>query len=221
MNVNKQIDMACDKISKDPKLQGGYNSMGFSQGGQFLRAVAQRCPSPPMHNLLSVGGQHQGVFGFPKCPGANYTLCEMVRKLLNLGAYESFIQDFLVQAEYWHDPLNEEEYRAKSVFLADINQEKVMNPSYKTNLMKLNKFVMVMFSKDTEVQPKESEWFGFYKPGQDKVLNTLQESAIYKNDTLGLKEMDAQKKLVFLTAEGDHLQFTEDWFKQNLVPYLN
>ena len=31
----------------------------------------------------------------------------------------------LVQAEYWHDPLNEKEYREKSVFLADINQEKV------------------------------------------------------------------------------------------------
>lgn len=30
----------------------------------------------------------------------------------------------LVQAEYWHDPLNEEEYKEKSVFLADINQEK-------------------------------------------------------------------------------------------------
>ena len=24
------------------------------------RAVAQRCPSPPMFNLVSVGGQHQG-----------------------------------------------------------------------------------------------------------------------------------------------------------------
>ncbi len=30
-----------------------------------------------------------------------------------------------MQAEYWHDPLNEHEYREKSVFLADINQEKV------------------------------------------------------------------------------------------------
>jgi len=25
------------------------------------RAVAQRCPVPPMHNLISVGGQHQGM----------------------------------------------------------------------------------------------------------------------------------------------------------------
>jgi len=25
------------------------------------RAVAQRCPVPAMHNLISVGGQHQGL----------------------------------------------------------------------------------------------------------------------------------------------------------------
>ena len=31
----------------------------------------------------------------------------------------------IVQAEYWHDPLKEDEYKAKSVFLADINQERV------------------------------------------------------------------------------------------------
>ena len=30
-----------------------------------------------------------------------------------------------MQAEYWQDPLNEAEYRQKSVFLADINQENV------------------------------------------------------------------------------------------------
>lgn len=36
----------------------------------------------------------------------------------------------LVQAEYWHDPLNEEEYREKSVFLAEINQEKKVKNSY-------------------------------------------------------------------------------------------
>lgn len=31
----------------------------------------------------------------------------------------------LVQAEYWHDPLNEDEYRDKCIFLPDINQENV------------------------------------------------------------------------------------------------
>ena len=33
----------------------------------------------------------------------------------------------------------------------------VKNATYKANLMKLEQFVMVMFLKDTMVQPKESE----------------------------------------------------------------
>lgn len=31
----------------------------------------------------------------------------------------------LVQAQYWHDPLNEDLYKTHSLFLADINQERV------------------------------------------------------------------------------------------------
>lgn len=36
-----------------------------------------------------------------------------------------WVQKFLVQAEYWHDPFKQEEYINNSVFLADINNEKV------------------------------------------------------------------------------------------------
>jgi palmitoyl-protein thioesterase len=69
----------------------------------------------------------QGVYGFPRCP-TNFTyVCDYVRKLLNLGAYVDFVQDRLVQAQYWHDPLNEKEYIEKSKFIAEINQERVFN----------------------------------------------------------------------------------------------
>lgn len=34
----------------------------------------------------------------------------------------------LVQAQYWHDPLNEDLYKTHSLFLADINQELVSPP---------------------------------------------------------------------------------------------
>ncbi|XP_074636472.1 palmitoyl-protein thioesterase 1-like [Acropora palmata] len=220
MNANDQVKQVCDKLASDPKLKNGYNALGFSQGGQFFRAVAQRCPSPPMINLISFGGQHQGVYGFPHCPGENYTICNYIRKLLNLGAYQSWLQDNLVQAEYWHDPLNEKLYREKSVFLADINQEREVKPAYKTNLMQLKNFVMVMFGKDTMVDPKETEWFGFYDPGQGKVKYTLQESALYKKDLLGLQQMDKDKKLHFLTAMGDHLQFTDEFFDKEILPFL-
>lgn len=29
--------------------------------------------------------------------------------------------------------------------------------------------------------------------------------------------MDEQKKLVFLETPGDHLQFTDDWFIENII----
>ncbi|XP_067867381.1 palmitoyl-protein thioesterase 1-like [Heterodontus francisci] len=220
MNVNDQVELACNILSKDKKLQNGYNAMGFSQGGQFMRAVAQRCPPPAMINLITFGAQHQGVYGLPHCPGESSHICNWIRKMLNLGAYSSPIQEHLVQAEYWHDPLNEDLYRNKSIFLAEINQERGINESYKENLMKLKKFVMVKFLKDSTVDPIDSEWFGFYKAGQAKDTYSLQESVLYQKDRLGLKAMDKANKLEFLTVDGDHLQFSKEWFITNIVPYL-
>ncbi|XP_077193704.1 palmitoyl-protein thioesterase 1 [Paroedura picta] len=221
MNVNDQVKLVCSVLATDPKLQGGYNAMGFSQGGQFLRAVVQRCPSPPMFNLISVGGQHQGVYGFPRCPGESSHLCDWIRKMLDLGAYTEAVQDRLVQAQYWHDPLNEEEYRKKSLFLADINQEQGINPTYKKNLMSLKKFVMVKFLNDTMVDPPASEWFGYYRAGQAKETIPLNETSLYTEDHLGLKEMDQAGKLVYLGAEGDHLHFSKEWFFKNILPFLH
>lgn len=93
----------------------------------------------------------------------------------------SIVQKMLVQATYWHDPLDEIEYKEKSTFLSDINNERTINGSYVENLQNLNHFVMVRFEKDTMVQPVESEWFGFYKSGQSNEIETLQESDLYVN----------------------------------------
>ncbi|CAF0784657.1 unnamed protein product [Didymodactylos carnosus] len=220
MNINHQIDYVCKKLEANKNLSQGYHSLGFSQGGQFFRAVAQRCPNPPMLNLISIGGQHQGVFGFPRCPGDNVTVCNYIRDLLRFGAYETIIQDHLVQAEYWHDPHQEEEYRKKSIFLADINQEGTFNELYKTNLLKIRNMILVKFLKDTMVEPHESEWFGFYKQGDTSTIIDLKDSDLYKNDLLGLKQLDEQQRLKFIESNTDHLQFTDAWFIENIIPYL-
>merc|ERR1712055_129134 len=205
-------------IREDTNIQNGFNALGFSQGGQFLRAVQQRCPELGMKNLVTVGAQHQGVFGFPNCPGEINYFCDIVRDLLSYGAYVDFVQDFLVQAQYWHDPLHFDTYVEKSKFIAEINNEKTnKNESYTENLSKLENFVMVKHTKDTMVEPKESEHFEFYTPGQSDVILPLKESPIYVEDRIGLKALDESGRLHFLDVEGDHLQFTRQWFIDNII----
>ena len=217
-NVNDQVSMVCRALKEDPQLAGGFNALGFSQGGQFLRAYVQRCNDPPVHNLITFGGQHQGVFGLPRCEALNHTLCEWMREALDLGAYEKLVQDHVVQAEYWQDPNKYQEYLAKNIFLPDINNNKeVKNSLYKSRLQSLNKFVMVKFTEDSMVQPRESEWFGFYAPGQDKVVLSLQQTELYQQDWLGLKAMDEQGQLVFLAVDGDHLRFSDQWFSNEII----
>ncbi|CAI5452532.1 unnamed protein product [Caenorhabditis angaria] len=204
-NTNELVYMACIKIQKDPKLAQGYNAIGFSQGGQFLRAVAERCPNPPMKNLVSIGGQHQGVFGAPFCIGDNI-LCNAMRKMIDLGAYTSFVQKRVVQAQYWHDPNAEEEYKKRSIFLADINNENNNNPRYKKNLLKLKNLMLVKFNQDHMVVPKESSWFGFYKPGDIDTVQNMNETDLYLQDRIGLRKLNESGRLHFLAVDGDHLQ---------------
>ena len=78
-----------------------------------------------------------------------------------------------------------------------------------------------MFENETIVQPKESEWFGFYKNGQDKIITPVEDSILYKQDRIGLKTLNETGRLHFLLSEGNHLQFTEKWFIANILqPFL-
>ena len=98
MSANDQVSYVCNMIARDPNLAGGYNALGISQGGLLMRGVAQRCPDPPMKNLVTFGSPHQGVFGVPECQSSlgSYALCEMVRRMLSGGAYLPWIQGILI-----------------------------------------------------------------------------------------------------------------------------
>ncbi|KAK6727734.1 hypothetical protein RB195_005425 [Necator americanus] len=215
-NMNELIKNACEQIRNDSLLQLGYNGIGFSQGGQFMRAVAQRCPTPPMRNLISVGGQQQGVFGLPYCPG-DTRLCNIIRKLLDMGAYNHYVQQTVVQAQYWHDPLHEDDYKEKSIFLADINNARDMNPEYKKNLLNLKNFLLIKFKGDNMVVPKESSWFGFYKEGDLDTILPMNETKLYQEDRIGLKKLDETGRLHFLAVEGDHLKIDKETFIKEVI----
>lgn len=218
LNLNRQVELTCANISADPKLSNGYHGIGFSQGGQIMRAIAQRCPTPTMKSLVTIGGQHQGVFGLPRCFGSASSICDYIRKMMHYGAYLPFVQNAIVQAQYWHDPLNAQQYVDNSIFLADINNERSSkNETYRTNLLRLEYFVMVMFLNETTVEPKETEWFEFYETGSIDRIKPLEDTDLYRNDWIGLRELNDTGRLVRLSTIGDHLIMGLDWFQRNIV----
>jgi len=98
-NVNEQIAQVAQQLAEVPELSRGFDAIGFSQGGQFLRGYVERNNSPPVHNLITFGSQHMGISDLPACNPFDL-LCQVARRAANKGVYTEWAQEHLVQVRY-------------------------------------------------------------------------------------------------------------------------
>ncbi|KAJ7497100.1 palmitoyl-protein thioesterase [Mycena latifolia] len=224
-NVNEQVQLVSEQISAIPELADGFDAVGFSQGGQFLRAYVERYNSPPIHNLITFGSQHTGISDIPVCGRYDF-LCQLARRATKSAVYGSWAQENLVQAQYFRDPANLEAYYASNRFLTSINNEiaDTRNKTYARNLASLNKLVLVIFTEDKTVVPMESAWFGSevvveeLLPGdqqrilaEGRILVPMAGQPLYREDWIGLRELDERGGVVFAECEGEHMQINDCW----------
>lgn len=220
-NVNSQVELVCDELKTLPELKHGFNAVGFSQGGQFMRAVVERCGHelPPVHTLVTVGGQHQGVMNTPGCTqdggGWASKACSVMQTLLARGAYAPWVRENVIQAQYFKDPHNLESYVANNIFLPDVNNEHAeKDPRYADNLAALERLVLYRFDEDSTVVPRDSAWFSFFN-GTDLV--PLWDQDIFTEDWIGLRQLHEKGGLFFKSAPGEHMQFTLSWFAREIM----
>ena len=212
-HVPAQIDLVCSQLLSlpPPFSTSRLNLLGFSQGGQFLRALVETCPLP--HHpatLMTFGSQHNGIWRFlGECETADWA-CKTASSLLERNKWSPWAQKHIVPAQYFRDPADLDTYLLNSGFLADANNERPesRNTTYAKNLARLERFVMFMFEDDTKVIPKESSWFDEVYEETGKVVK-LRDRNLYKEDWLGLKKLDKKGGLVFETMPGDHMQLDE------------
>ncbi|KAF1850746.1 palmitoyl-protein thioesterase 1 precursor [Cucurbitaria berberidis CBS 394.84] len=215
-NVTAQIAQVCEDIATHKVLSKapGLNALGFSQGGQFLRGLIERCgDTVKIKNLVTFGSQHDGITKYQICKDGDW-LCKSYVGLLKANTWGTWVQGHLVPAQYFKST-NEttgaptEEYLHNSNFLADINNERVLkNVTYAKNLAELDNFVMYLFEDDTTVIPKESGWFAYTNSTNGEVTG-LRDRAIYKEDWIGLKKLDERGALHFETTKGGHMQLSD------------
>jgi palmitoyl-protein thioesterase len=62
---DEKVELICKALAADPKLAGGINVLGTSQGGILLRGYLERCNNPPVKNFISWVAPMMGVYGVP------------------------------------------------------------------------------------------------------------------------------------------------------------
>ncbi|KAH8108094.1 alpha/beta-hydrolase [Cristinia sonorae] len=219
-DVNEQVATVAAQLSNITELAGGFDAIGFSQGGQFLRAYVERYNSPPVNNLITFGSQHMGVSDLPLCRPWDVG-CQLARRAARGGVYTEWAQKNLVQAQYYRDPAQLPTYLASNRFLASINNEvpSSINTTYAKQFASLNKLILVLFSGDKTVVPKESSWFGAYAPPPDdggifdKTIIPMRMQEVYVEDRFGLRTLDQRGDVILETCEGEHMQLSTGCWK--------
>jgi len=168
-----------------------------------------------------------GVSDIPVCRQFDL-LCQAARRATKQAVYSSWAQNNLVQAQYFRDPANLETYLSANSFLPSINNELPLsrNESYAENLASLNALVLIMFTEDKTVVPKESSWFGSEVVGdvaassfEQAVLRLdsshhmvpMHSQPLYVEDWIGLRTLDERGGLVLDTCKGEHMQIGDCW----------
>ncbi|KWU42591.1 alpha/beta-hydrolase, partial [Rhodotorula sp. JG-1b] len=139
-HANDQVSSVCAQLAALPRLvdpvenpSRQFDAIGFSQGGQFLRAVVERCNGPKLggvtvRNLITLGSQHVASQStLPPCPpnSSPFSFCRLMHlSLIREGVYSPWAQRNLIPAQYFRDPDRIDEYLDRNDFLRDINNER-------------------------------------------------------------------------------------------------
>lgn len=131
-------------------------------------------------------------------------------------------------------------YLASNHFLTSINNEvdELRNETYAHNLASLETLVLILFTKDKTVVPKESSWFGseavdeddlMAEPFPENIYETLEYAGqvtvgsprttiipmrlqpLYVEDWIGLRELDERGGVILEACDGEHMQMGDCW----------
>jgi len=223
-SFDSQIQRACNIVAKHAdkyNLKDGWIVMGLSQGGLTARAIIEKCEHGQYaKKLITLGGVHQGVAQIPHTGKSIFD--NLVNGIVDDVVYNSVVQKVVGPAGYVHRVDDDgKKYATSGIALADLNNAGPnKNQQYKDRLSQLEAVVLIMFSKDTMIIPKETAHFGFYKDHTRTEVVALEDSDLLKNDDIGLKALSEAGKIHKHEIDGDHLQFNMDDLKRTAFLYF-
>ncbi|OAF64290.1 hypothetical protein A3Q56_08008 [Intoshia linei] len=207
-----QVTYACNWLHYNKKhFLNGFDGIGISQGGVFLRILSQTCTNgPKMVNLLTLASPHRGISHVPMC-----SICDAIITAYNISeivynhSYKSSSITFL---SYWHDVYQEKLYREKSL---------IGYMNYHGKKINFERLIMIQQLDDDLVLPHQSACFEYYNPklGQNHI-QSFNESEIYWFDTIGLKKLYDSNNMVCISNKGRHNDIKITFIAETVMKYF-
>ncbi|XP_061706864.1 lysosomal thioesterase PPT2 homolog isoform X3 [Cydia pomonella] len=214
------LEIGQDVANISARHPEGINLIGYSQGGLIARGIVQTFPNVSVSTFISLSSPQAGQYG------AGF-LHLVFPGLVKESAYELFysrVGQHTSVGNYWNDPYHQTLYETYSVYLPYINNHiaSTKTNDFKNNLLRLKRFVLIGGPDDNVITPWQSSQFGYYD-ANDTIIE-MRDQPIYKDDKIGLKELDNNGKLHVVTVPGiNHFNWhmnvsiVDDY----LLPYLD
>ena len=186
-NFQQYAEDSCQQILADPDFDGEFNTVGLSQGSLFARYMAENCGK--VRNMATLGGPHMGTTTVPHCTSG--FICGALNAVVDRLVYLGIVQSHVAPAGYFRDTKHWDRYLAGSTFLPALNNERPDDKDAadrKKNFESINGALLVMFSEDTMIHPKETAWFA--DTDKDGNVIPMKETELYTKDLIGLKTLD-------------------------------
>ena len=233
-----QVEQFAAEVKADPRLAGGFNLIGYSQGSVVGRAYIQKHNTPKVYNFISWAGPQAGQFGLPLQETAlprpvsrllTSSLLPVLRPLL----LWSHLQNRVSLSNLWRCP-SQPDCTGSAPFIADINNEAEepsrRNATYASNMASLSNLVLVASPADQIVVPWQSAAFAQLEADPrgksfGTILKPLVDSTLFREDRIGLKTLHARNKLHIALANVSHFEFPrgagkDEVFDKYTLPFL-
>jgi palmitoyl-protein thioesterase len=203
-----------DKFRRQHKFNS-FHLVCSSQGGLVGRAYIMNNDDHGVDTFMTLAAPNVGVYGIPDIAYLRELLGNITRDNAYLLLYTSVIQNRISFANMWNDPKHPREYIARNIFLPSYSNEIVHsnNAKFKTNFLKIKRFVVYGSDGDEVLTPWQTSMFGFYAESGNRILN-MTDLPIYQKDTFGLLTLQREGRMTVIHEPGlGHW----DWLKTESI----
>ena len=213
MSILSQSKQACDIINSDSNFHGNFSIVTLSQGALIARYLITQCPlKGTVRRLVTIGGPLMGVSMVPKC--IHGSICYALKKFAGLFSRTKYVQDNIGPAGYYFDNTK----RGASTEFLDLINNVQRDESVRSKMLQLEKMVLIKYHNDTMIYPKETAWFEMLD--ENEKLIRYNETTLYKEDLIGLKELNENGKVEFVALYGEHMEYTMEELDNYVIPPL-